>query len=86
VLAGIASAKAALSKAGGGGGAGSTPSVNLPTFAPPEVEQRTGTATTAEGEFGGGAFGPARAYVVGSDVSSDMEARQRVEDLASLGG
>ena len=85
VIAGIASAKAALSEAGGGGG-GSTPSVNLPTFAPPEVEQRTGSATTAEGEFGGGAFGPARAYVVGSDVSSDMEARQRVEDLASLGG
>lgn len=86
VIAGIASAKAALSEAGGGGGGGSTPSVNLPTFAPPEVEQRTGNATTAEGEFGGGAFGPARAYVVGSDVSSDMEARQRVEDLASLGG
>jgi hypothetical protein len=86
VLPAIASAYAALKKApdGGGGGAGSAPTApTLPSFAAPSTEQRNASSTTAEGEFGAGVF---KAYVIGSQVSSDLEARQRIEDLASLGG
>jgi hypothetical protein len=81
VLAGIASAKAALSKAPGGGGDISLPSA--PTFQAPQTEQRQGQSSTSEDEFGSPVF---KTYVLGSEVSSSLEARQRVEDIASLGG
>jgi len=80
VLAGIASAKAALSKAGAGG---DVTLPNAPTFQAPQTEQREGQSQGSEDAFGAPVF---KTYVVGSDVSSDLEARQRIEDLASLGG
>jgi hypothetical protein len=86
VLPGIASAYAALRKAPGGGG-GSAPSVStgsasVPSFTPPDITGGAGVATTDAEEFGGGA--PTRAFILSGDVASDMEARERVNDLARL--
>jgi hypothetical protein len=86
VLPGIASAYAALRKAPGGGG-GSAPSVStgnasVPSFTPPDITGGAGVATTDEEEFGGGA--PTRAFILSGDVASDMEAREKVSDLARL--
>jgi hypothetical protein len=86
VLPGIASAYAALRKAPGGGG-GSAPSVStgsasVPSFTPPDITGGSGVATTDEEEFGGGA--PTRAFILSGDVASDMEAREKVNDLARL--
>jgi hypothetical protein len=86
VLPGIASAYAALRKAPGGGG-GSAPSVStgsasVPSFTPPDITGGAGVATTDEEEFGGGA--PTRAFILSGDVASDMEAREKVGELARL--
>lgn len=93
VLPSIASAYAALKKAPGGGGGGSAPtatgaSASVPQFQAPDISGGEGNASTDDEEFGTGGSGrmgaPTRAFVLSGDVASDMEARQRVKDLAGL--
>lgn len=89
VLPGIASAYAALKKApdGGGGGGGisapSIPTVQPPQFQIPEEQERQASSQGSESAFGMPVF---KTYVLETDVSSSLEARQRVEDIATFRG
>ena len=89
VLPCIASAYAALKKApdGGGGSGGisapSIPSVQPPQFQIPEEQERQASSQGSESAFGMPVF---KTYVLETDVSSSLEARQRVEDIATFRG
>jgi uncharacterized phage infection (PIP) family protein YhgE len=86
VLTNIAAAKKALSQAGEGGDEGGgtpgVPTISAPTFSAPTA---TGGGEAGGAEAAETAFQTAgRAYVLDSDVSSGLEAQQRINDLASL--
>ena len=86
VLTNIAAAKKALSQAGEGGDEGGStpgvPTISAPTFSAPTA---TGGGEAGGAEAAEQAFQTAgRAYVLDSDVSSGLEAQQRINDLASL--
>jgi hypothetical protein len=87
VLAGIAAAKNALSKAGGDTGGivttASIPSATPPQFQTPEEQERQASSQGSESAFGMPVF---KTYVLETDVSSSLEARQRVEDIATFRG
>ena len=91
VLPAIASAYAALNKAPGGGGGGggggisapSIPTVQPPQFQIPEEQERQASSEGSESAFGMPVF---KTYVLETDVSSSLEARQRVEDIATFRG
>jgi hypothetical protein len=87
VLAGIAAAKNALSKAGGDTGGivttAAIPSATPPQFQTPEEQERQASTEGSESAFGMPVF---KTYVLETDVSSSLEARQRVEDIATFRG
>jgi hypothetical protein len=86
VMANFANAKKAMSQIGAdvadGGTEPGPPSVSTPTFSAPTA---TGGGEAGGAEAAEQAFQTAgRAYVLDSDVSSGLEAQQRINDLASL--
>jgi hypothetical protein len=85
VLAGIAAAKNALKKAPGEGGDVDVPSVSIPSASTPNFPQAERQASTEDSQsaFGMPVF---KTYVLETDVSSSLEARQRVEDIATFRG
>lgn len=89
VLGNIAAAKKALS--GSGAGSVTAPSVSgtsVPNFSAPTISGAEGTAEDAENIFTSAGMpennGPLRAYVIAGDVSSGLDAEQKVSDLAAL--
>ncbi len=89
VLGNIAAAKKALS--GSGAGSVTAPSVSgtsVPNFSAPTISGAEGTAEDAENIFTSAGMpennGPLRAYVITGDVSSGLDAEQKVSDLAAL--
>jgi hypothetical protein len=88
-LGNIAAAKKALS--GSGAGSVTAPSVSgtsVPNFSAPTITGAEGTAEDAENIFTSAGMpennGPLRAYVITGDVSSGLDAEQKVSDLAAL--
>jgi hypothetical protein len=86
--------KSNVSSSGGGstGGSASTPAFNMPSIGAPQIgasNAQTGViAGTVAGAIGANnsTMQPLKAYVVGNDITTEMQLQRRLRTMARLGG